>query len=869
MTRTLEPLPIDDVLPALLAALRAGPCVVLEAPAGAGKTTRVPPAILDAGLAGQGELAVLEPRRLAARLSARRVAGERGERLGETIGYTVRFEDVGSARTRIRYVTEGVLTRRLLQDPLLRGVSVVVLDEFHERHLQGDLALACLVRLLRSGARTDLKLVVMSATLEAQTVADHLDAPIVRSQGRRFPVEVVHLERPDERRLPDQIAAAVRRVTVPGTEGDVLVFLPGAAEIRQAASACAELAAHRGLVVLPLHGDLSVDEQERAIRRAGQRKVILSTNVAETSVTIDGVTAVIDAGLARIAGHSPWTGVSTLEVQKISRASAEQRAGRAGRTRPGVAHRLYTQHDLGARPAHHAPEILRLDLTEPLLELMAAGLEVRALPWLDAPEEGALQAAEALLVKLGLARRTGKQGGQMGFHGALELSALGSRCARLPLHPRLSRLVLEAEARGAGRGGCAAAALLAEGDLQSREGRDAASPSGPSDVLEQLELLHEAARVRFDVGRLRSRGLDAGSARRADQARLQLERMLDPASTRLGPRETEQAISVALLAGFPDRVARRRAPGGSELLLCGGGSAQLSPSSVVRDAQLLLALDVEQRRESQPQAHRGARVRLASAIEPEWLLDLTPDALSESVELEWVASRERVEALSRLRYDHLVLDETRRPVKLEDAAERAQAARVLLSEAKGRGLQAFADPAAIASLRARVELVARACPELGVRPLDDQALEGALASLCEGRVSLAQLREADLAGGLLGRAGPGLEAKLLSLAPESIVLPGGRRVRVQYAPGQPPSIESRLQDFFGMAKTPAVCKGRVPLVCHLLAPNGRAQQVTQDLAGFWVRHYPAVRKELMRKYPRHAWPEDGATAKPSEPKRRS
>ncbi|MBS2021433.1 MAG: ATP-dependent helicase HrpB [Deltaproteobacteria bacterium] len=859
----LSPLPIDDALPALLQALREGPSVVLEAPPGAGKTTRVPPAILDAGLAGSGQIIVLEPRRLAARLSAKRVSQERGERPGETIGYTVRFEDVGGPRTRIRYVTEGVLTRRLLAEPTLPGVTVVVLDEFHERHLQGDLALACLLQLVRSGRRPDLKLVVMSATLDAAPLAEHLDAPVVRSEGRRFPVEVVHLEKPDERWLQDQVAAAVRRATVPGTEGDVLVFLPGASEIRQCERACEELAQHRGLVLLPLHGDLPPDEQDRAIAPNPRRKVILATNVAETSVTIDGVTCVIDAGLARIAGHSPWTGLPTLEVQKISRASAEQRAGRAGRTRPGIAYRLYTQHDYNARPAHHAPEVQRLDLAEALLELHAAGLSPRELPWLDAPDEGALHAGEELLLRLGLLQKARAQAQRSGFLGTLEITPLGARCAKLPLHPRLSRIVHEAESRGAGRGGCAVAALLGEGDLRSRDGLRAGGPTGPSDVLEQWELMREASRSRFDGQRLRALGLDAGSTRRADQSRQQLERLLQPQEKGLGARQMDEAVSISLLSGFPDRVARRRTPGGAELLLCTGGSAQLSPSSVVREAPLLLALDVEERKEQQS---RGVKVRLASAIEAEWLLDLFADSITDSVELKWERARERVEAVSKLSYLELALEESQRAVKLDDEREAARAAEVLFVEARSRGVHTFADPEQLAQTRARLELVAKACPELNLTAPDDAAVDAALRSLCEGRASLAQLREGNLLQQLIQNAGDGAERHLGQLAPESLQLPGGRRAKITYTSGQPPAIESRLQDFFGMARTPTVCNGRVALVCHLLAPNGRAQQVTQDLAGFWVRHYPAVRKELMRKYPRHPWPEDGATATPPAPK---
>ena len=865
------PLPIDSVLPALLAALREGPCVVLEAPPGAGKTTRVPPAMLDAGYAGKGEIVVLEPRRLAARLSARRVAEERDEKLGETIGYTVRFDDVSSARTKLRYVTEGVLARRLLDDPLLRGVGAVVLDEFHERHLQSDLALACLLRLVRSGERPDLKLVVMSATLDAAPLAEHLDAPVVRSEGRRFPVEVTHLEQPDDRRLDEQVAAAVRRLTAPDsvTKGDLLVFLPGAAEIRWAQEKCAELAQHRNLALLPLHGDLAPDEQDRVLARWQQRKVILATNVAETSVTIDGVTGVIDSGLARIAGHSPWTGLPTLSVGKVAQSSAEQRAGRAGRTAPGVALRLYTKHDLASRPAHLAPEVQRLDLAETALELLAQGLQPRALPWLDEPDEAALQAAEALLGKLTFVTFQG---------GRFSITAAGKQAVRFPLHPRLSRLVLEAHQRGASEEGCGVAAILGERDLRSREGQGTAGPTGSSDLLELWDLLREARSAQFDQRRLRGLGLDAGAARRADKGRQQLARLLprEGPQRSLGLREREEALRISLLCAFPDRVARRRSKGSSELLLCGGGAVQLGPGSVVRDAELLVAVDVEERREFRPaglgaQKRSGAIVRLASAIEPEWLLDLFSDDLTESVELEWQPARARVEALSRMRYQELVLEESRRLPNLADEKEAAQAAKLLVQAARaaqGAGTAEFVSKEALAGLQARLQLIAANVPDAGLSAPDAAAVEAALGELCQGSLALADLRSGDLLSVLVRRAGQGekTEALLAKLCPESVLLPGGRRVTINYVAGQPPWIESRLQDFFGMARGPAVCNGRVLLVCHLLAPNGRAQQVTQDLAGFWLRHYPAVRKELMRKYPRHPWPEDGASAVPPPPK---
>lgn len=810
-----EALPIDEVLPRLLQVLRSAPSIVLEAPPGAGKTTRVPPALLDLV---PGEVIVLEPRRIAARAAAMRVAFELGERAGETVGYQVRFDEVASARTRLRFVTEGILARRLLADPKLPGVSALVLDEFHERHLPGDLTFALAQRLLPR-----VKLVVMSATLDAAPLAEHLGAVTLRSEGRRFPVEIEHLEKPDERRLGDQVAAAVRKLTVPGTDGDVLVFLPGAAEIRHAAQACAEIAAARDLLLVPLHGDLPAEEQDRALTPARRRKVILSTNVAETSVTVPGVTAVVDSGLARIAGHSAWSGLPSLQVAKISRASATQRAGRAGRTAPGRALRLYTRHDFDSRPDHHAPEIERLDLAGTVLELRAAGIDPERLSWLDPPPPSSMQAAQELLSRLGLVEAGGAA------------TALGRDCARFPLHPRLSRLLMEAARRGFPSEGCAVAALLNERDLR----RDREAPTGPSDVLE----LFDALRSR--------RGVDAQTARRVEQARDQLLRIARPLSRGAqdgargakDPAARDHALLLSVLAGFPDRVAKRR--GASEVLLASGGAAQLARESAVREAELMVAVDAEERRDA---GRTRAMVRLASAIEVDWLLDLQPDFLREETQLVWEPSRERVESTSRLLYEKLVLEETRKA-----AAPSPEAARLLLEHAQG-----IPEAESVAHLQARLALARTYAPDL-----PELDVQRALAEAAAGFVSLADLRAADVQL-VDGRT----RALLDRLVPEQIALANGRKVRVEYVLGQPPAIRSRLQDFFGAARGPSICDGRVPLTLHLLAPNGRAQQVTQDLAGFWQRHYPAVRRELMRKYPRHSWPEDGATASPPPQGRR-
>ncbi len=846
-------LPIDPLLPEIIAQLRQSPNLVLEAPPGAGKTTRVPAALLDARVAGDGEVLVLEPRRLAARMAARRVAEERGEKLGETIGYQVRFEEVASARTRLRFLTEGVLTRRLLSDPRLDNVGIVVLDEFHERHLQADLALA-LLRRLQQTARPDLKLVVMSATLDAAPVARFLDAaPTLRSEGKRFDVRIEHLARPDDRPLAEQVADAARRLIAEELDGDILVFLPGAAEIRRAQTACESIAEKHDLIVVPLHGELSAEEQDRAVRPAAKRKLILSTNVAESSVTIEGVAAVVDSGLARVAGHSPWSGLPTLEVARISQASATQRSGRAGRTRPGRCLRLYTAQDFNARADHETAEIHRLDLAEPALELHAAGIaDLNAFSWFEAPPQRAIDAAESLLRKLDAVDATGN------------VTAVGKRMLRFPLHPRQSRMLVEAESRGVGEQACVIAALIGERDITAselfkNERERKARRTGPSDLLDRSDLFEEAATAKFAPSRLREMGLDPGVAMAVERVRRQLLRALPKAAKRAPTGD--QALLISILAGYPDRVAKRRTlkSDNAELLLSGGGAATLSPSSVVQQSEFLVAIDAEERRDAG--SGRNRVIRIASAIEPEWLIDLFADQLRETTEARWNAQAERVEVAQRLLYDQLVVDESR-----ANKAGGEEAAKILADAALAAGWQRFADPDVVTRFIARVAFVARTFPEAGMPTFSEEDARDALIELCDGLRSFAELREA------AGRAkGTGLievlrrklsaeQSRLLArMAPEFVAIAGRRQVRVNYEAGQlpqPPWIESRLQDFFGMKTGPVIADGRAPVVLHLLAPNHRPVQVTTDLSGFWQRTYPQVRRELSRRYPRHAWPED-------------
>jgi ATP-dependent helicase HrpB len=842
-------LPIDVLLPEIEARLRERPNLVVQADPGAGKTTRVPPFLLERGLCeangeGSGEggraggrIIVAQPRRLAARMAAQRVASERGEPVGQRVGYQVRFESRTSDATRLVFVTEGLLVRRLRDDPLLRGVSAVVLDEFHERHVDTDVALA-LLRRMQHGPRPDLRILVMSATLDPGPVAAFLDAPALRSAGRSFPVAVEYRPERSDRGLAVQVGEALRHLGQAGLDGSVLVFLPGAREIRECAQATAGVAACLGLEVATLHGELPAAEQDRAV--APGRKLILSTNVAETSITIEGVAAVIDSGLVRRPSHDPWSGLPTLTLAKISRASAEQRAGRAGRTRAGRCIRLYAQHDLERRPAFDEPELARLDLAGAMLDLRAHGLHgAHALAWLDAPPAAAVAAAEGLLRRLGATLAAGG------------LTAVGREMLGYPVHPRLARLLVEARRRGIASLGVAAAALLGERPLRRT--------TGPHDSARAHEDA-AAADVLVDIARLDAARRDHGAARQVEQARRQLAALVPrdaPPS-----RSPEDDLCTALLVAFPDRVARVETRRGQpdRLVMAAGGEAELSPDSAVHGATLVVAVAAEQRHDPGRRASRTV-VHSAAAIEPEQLLELgdeAPNAVVEEVRVRFDPEHERVEAVRETRYDGLVIDSA----PLHEVP--AQAAALLRDAALARGARAFVpDPDALDGWLARVSFAAAHHP--GLQPRSEADVVRVLGQLCEGRRSFAELRRADLLASLQAEPTPEELAALHRLAPEHVTLPGGRRLAVRYELDRAPWVESRLQDFFGAATGPTVAQGRVPLVLHLLAPNHRAVQVTTDLAGFWARHYPELRNALMRRYPRHAWPEDPRNTAPPPP----
>jgi ATP-dependent helicase HrpB len=810
----------------------------------------VPAAVLDALAPADQQVVVLEPRRIAARLAARFVATERGAQLGGWVGYQVRFENVTTPQTRLRYVTEGVFLRQLLDDPMLHRVHAVVFDEFHERHLQSDLALA-FTRSLQRCERPDLQVVVMSATLDTASVASFLDnCPVVSVPGRRFEV-VVSYQPPDDRPVAKQVASAVRSLAEAKLDGDLLVFLPGAAEIREAFDACAAVARDHQLELVALHGNLPTPEQARALAPCEHRKVILSTNVAESSVTIEGVVAVVDSGLARVAAFTPWSGLPSLRVAPISRASAAQRAGRAGRTSQGRCVRLYSQTDLARRPEHDVPEIRRLDLAEALLQLRGLGVDdLDAFPWFEAPDPAARQAANQLLRDLGA------------LDDSSRLLPTGRDMLRFPVHPRVARLMVEGERRGVPEEAALFGALLSEREVLLARHADAdGSRRHPRDLdlygcdlLAAAARLREARRARFAPSKLHQLGLDPKTAAAVDRAADHLSaacRPRAPAST-----TPDDDVRKCVLVAYPDRVARRIRPG--ELALSGGGTALLSSLSEARESEFVVATDAEQR---QDQRGRRIIVRSATAIEPEWLLEIFPQHIDEPVEVTWNSDLQRVDAIERLTYRSLCLDETRDACRQDEPA-----ARLLADQALSRGVLSLVGDQ-VRALVARVALVREHCPGLDLPTLDTDTVEQAIRALCVGLRSLQELQQAPLCETLRARMTPRQRSLLDDLAPERIRLPGGRNLQVHYEAGQPPWVASRLQDFFGMAKGPAIAAGRVPLVLHLLAPNQRAVQITRDLASFWDTTYAPLRKELCRRYPKHAWPEDGRDATPPAPGR--
>ena len=861
----MTPLPIDAVLPECLEKLAGGSLVVV-APPGSGKTTRLPAAILGSGRlpAAHPNVVVLHPRRIAARAAARRVADERGWTLGDRVGYQVRFERRYSDATRLRFVTEGILTRQLLADPFLETVGAVVLDEFHERNLESDLALA-LLREVRDEVRPDLLLVVMSATLDAGRVAEFLGGcPVVIAEGRTYPVAVEY--RPADRPSgPDALAPVVQRwLDDPGESGHMLVFLPGMGEIRRAGRRLESMAEAAGAMVVPLHGSLGPEEQDRALRPSERPKIILSTNVAETSLTIEGVRTVVDSGQARSVRYDPGRGVDRWSLEKISRASADQRAGRAGRTAPGRCIRLWSEREDRGRPAFEEPEIRRVDLSSTLLALHSWGQnDPSRFRWFEAPDADRLAAADRLLVSIGALEGDPRR-----------ITPLGERILELPVHPRLGRLLLAAADCGRLAEGAAVAALLSEKDIRARDASmtreraaDEPGTAAGSDILVRLDLLARAEAARFSPS-LRAQGIDAAAARQVAHLRDDLRRRAgsrrrnaEGSARSATTHDPDEDILRWLLLAFPDRLVRRRGEKGTGVMV-GGRGVRLAPGSVVREADFYLALEAREERRG---GRREVHVSLASAVAPEWLEDLPGRPLRREKATVFDPSRQRAVGVARVWYEDLLL---REDVTSDLDAE--EAGRVLADELRRRSIVPALSNAQVVEWLARVDLLRRSIPEMGWPEFDEQGLAEILEAACLGKSSIAEVERLDLIPYLEGRLDRQQSRELHEGAPESVSIPSGRRVRLVYESGRAPVLAARLQELFGLIETPRVARGRVPVLMHILGPNYRPVQVTDDLRSFWTTTYFQVRKDLRGRYPKHAWPDDPLNAPPvGIPRRKS
>lgn len=843
-----QTLPIYDIADTLAATLATASRLILTAPTGSGKSTQVPQILLDRGLLGTGSVVVLQPRRLAARLLATRVAEERGGALGTEVGYQVRLEGRSSAATRMLYVTEGILLRRLLTSPDLEGVSAILFDEFHERHVYGDVTLAR-ARLLQESTRPDLKLVVMSATLDTDLVRSYLaPCPVLSTAGRQYPVTVEYLARPvDVRRQPiwDTAAEAFAQLVRSGVHGDVLIFMPGAYEIMRTIDALRGLTCARGWTLLPLYGELPPAEQDRAVRPAAGRKVVVATNVAETSITIDGVVAVIDSGLARVARFDPHRGINTLYIEPISQAAAEQRAGRAGRTAPGRCLRLWTEQEHRGRAPHEVPEIRRLDLAEILLVLKAQGIDdAEAFPWLEAPEAPTLARAERLLRDLGAADPATGQ-----------ITELGQRMVSFPVHPRYARMLLAGHTYGCTREAALIAALTQTQDLFIRrppkpvqEAREnLLGDRSDSDFFVRMLAWRYAQQHGFRLDACQRLGIHAGAARQVLPLVQQFLRVAEEQGLTLNARAASQeAIRKCVLTAFIDHLARRRDAGTLRCDLVHGRRGELARDSAVRHSRLLVAAEIDEIESGNREFN--VILRLATAVDEAWLGELFPEGLGERTEVAFDASGKRVISKQVTLFRDLALSTS------IAGTPPAEAAAALLARAVMAGRFTLKQwTPAVEQWIARLNGLARWCPELGLAPIGEAERLVLLQQICLGSCSAREIEDQPVWPVLKAWLSPGQEALLDTHAPERLSLPGGRSARVRYAENGPPVLSVRIQDLYGLTQTPSIAMGRQPLVVEILAPNQRPVQVTQDLAGFWQHTYPQLKKALQKRYPKHEW----------------
>jgi ATP-dependent helicase HrpB len=840
-----QPLPIDALQEGLVAACGRVRRLVLRAPTGSGKSTRIPQMLLDLNLV-QGQIVVLQPRRIAARLLAARIAQERGVRLGGEVGYQIRFERVESAQTRIKFVTEALLLRQMASDPELKGVGAVVFDEFHERNLHSDVALA-LARRLQETHRPDLLIMAMSATLDTEGVAKWLgSAETLAADGRAYPVQIeyTHLPRNSTRPIWDAAAEQVRRVLQEEAEGDILVFMPGSYEIMRTIGAVRNLPESGGVDILPLYGELPPEEQDRAVKPSPGRKVIVATNVAETSLTIPGVRAVVDAGLARIARFDPHRGIDTLLVEPVSQASAEQRAGRAGRTGPGRCIRLWSQTDHEARPLREVPEIKRVDLSETILLLLSSGWgEAATFPWYEKPDDKALQRALTVLADLGAVDAQGK------------LTNLGRRMSVFPAHPRYARMLLAAGDLDCVYEVCRIAGLAQGRDILFRKvddrtenARDSVEQEDGSDFFPRLALLQRAVEMKFDADACDRFGVHGQAARQADQAARQFLRLAEGQGLPVSDRIADPAaVRRCLLLGFSDRLAVRLDAGTLRCALVHGRTGELRRESSIRNAKLLVAAEVD---EIQARGGVTTYLSLATAIEEAWLQELFPAEFSTVNQVRYDGSQRRVVTRVERRFRDLVLD-----AKERDDAPSDAASRLLAEEVAAGRLELEKWDAPVDAWIRRVNFLSKHCPELGIPPFDEAARRMVIEEVCAGAVAYRDIRDRPVFGVVRGWLTHEQAMALESYCPEKIILPRKKHpARIEYTEDGQAEVEATVQELYDFPGSKLrVCLGKVPMVVCIQSPARRTQQRTTDLDAFWKGSYEGVKKELRGRYPKHEW----------------
>ncbi|MFN6130883.1 MAG: ATP-dependent helicase HrpB [Planctomycetota bacterium] len=838
------PLPIDPFLAEIRSAVVQSPIVLVDAPPGSGKTTRVGPALLDL-LADHQVAYLLQPRRLAARSVAARIAEERGERIGGRIGYSVRFDQQLSRDTQLIVATEGIVIRRLQDDPTLAKARIVLLDEFHERSLDADLLLAMLRRVQQT-VRDDLRIVIMSATLDRTSMQSALgDVPMISVPANQYPVSI-RFRPPKPQVAIVEHAAEVLEDVSQQHDGDVLAFLPGSGEILRCIDLLKKRRLDRDFDLLPLYGAMPIEDQMRAIETGPRRRIVVATNVAETSLTIPGIRTVVDSGQARVLRFFPEVGLDRLVLENISSASATQRAGRAGRVAPGTCYRLWSEASDRSRAPFLEPEIRRIDLSSAILELIAWG-EGASLdfPWLEAPREDAVASARRLLEMLGAVRQ-GK------------ITETGYAMVRLPLPPRLSRIAVEAAGSGCLDQVCWLVAMLSDRDPFDRMDRRRSTGSHGMPTSHAMRWTSDCLERLAAIDRFRRTGQDStpfgtvhrGSLRNIEQSARQIRQMCEslvvPSTNSSLP--TSELLERILLSGYPDRVARRRQRGKPQGLMVGGKGVAIGPQSGVTEPEFFLCIDVEQK-------PGDAIVRQASRIEADWLRG---DNLVERDDLFFHPSQKQVVARRRRMWIDLILSET--PAQVSDEEE---SQRVLAAAVKTHWEQSFPkDNVPLLQWIERVNSLRRWMPELQLPELDQSALQETAWELCRGKRLLAEVRDGPWLDWLSGRLTPDQRRALEREAPERIQVPSGSWIRLEYAAGKPPILAVKIQEIFSWKATPRIAAGRIPLLLHLLAPNMRPQQVTEDLASFWKNGYGEVKKELKRRYPKHSWPDDPMAAAP-------